>query len=185
MKSEQTVTAMTALILSGMLLLSASGLAGAHGAPEVDEVPEGFVSASIVSQPDIEGLSALILDAPQPGIMLRYKGDDQLTVLGIEGEKFLRFTSDGVEVNVASTSWQRLPDAPKLSANAATRSGPSGQVSWTTLSQSGSFGWLDPRLSERQGGDHKNDPHAWSIAIETAEGSTEPIRGELTFKPIQ
>lgn len=88
MKSEHTGTTLTALILSCLALLSAPGLAGGHGAPEVDEVPEGFVKASITSQPDIQGLRALILDAPRPGIMLRYEGDDRLTVLGTEGEQF-------------------------------------------------------------------------------------------------
>ncbi|WP_417531579.1 hypothetical protein [Marinobacter lipolyticus] len=184
MKSEQTLPAMTALIMSGMLLLSASGLAGAHGAPEVDEVPEGFVKASITSQPDIQGLRALILDAPRPAILLRYQGDDSVTVLGTEGEKFLRFSRDAVEVNVASPSWKDLPNAPKLPENEATQSDQSDQPTWTTLSQSGSFGWLDPRLNEPHNGDHLNGPRPWSIGIETAEGITDHIRGELIFKPI-
>lgn len=185
MKSEHTGTTLTALILSCLVLLSAPGLAGAHGAPEVDEVPEGFVKASITSQPAIQGLNALILDAPRPGIMLRYEGDDRLTVLGTEGEQFLRFTRDAIEVNVASPSWKGLPNAPKLAeTEVAQPDHSSGQPSWVTLSRSGSFGWLDPRLNELHAGDHQKGPRAWSIGIETAEGRTDHISGELTFHPI-
>lgn len=184
MKSEHTGTTLTTLILSCLVLLSAPGLAGAHGAPEVDETPEGFVKASITSQPAIQGLNALILDAPRPGIMLRYEGDDRLTVLGREGEPFLRFTKDAIEVNVASPSWKGLPNAPKLPETEVVQPDQSGQPSWITLSRSGSFGWLDPRLNTLDAGDHQKGPHAWSIGIETAEGRTDQIRGELTFHPI-
>lgn len=182
MKREQTGSTLPALMVSTAVLLSASGLAAAHGAPAAEEVPEGFVRARITSYPDIQGLSALILDAPRPGIMLRYRGDVPLTVLGTEGEKFLRFTGDAVEVNVASSSWRNLPNAPKLPDNAAARTDQSRSESWMTLSQSGSFGWLDPRLSQHRDPGQEY-PGTWSITVETT-GGTDHIRGELTYKSI-
>lgn len=184
MSREQTLSTLPALMASAVVLLSASGLAAAHGAPAADEVPEGFVKASITRHPDIQGLSALILDAPRPGIMLRYRGDAPLTVLGTGGEKFLRFTRSSVEVNVTSASWQSLPNAPRLPDGEAVRADPHGSASWTTLSRSGSFGWLDPRLSTHEG-PGQGFPDTWSIAVETPGGGIDHIRGELAFKPIQ
>ncbi|MBD3642174.1 MAG: hypothetical protein HUJ18_14365 [Marinobacter sp.] len=185
MKREHTGAELNALLVSGLILLSAPGLAGAHGAPEADEIPDGFVKASITSYPDIQGLSALVLDAPRPGIMLRYRGSERLTVIGTEGEKFLRFTRDTVEVNIASASWKKLPNAPRLADNAATRADPSGPASWRTLSRSGSFSWLDPRLNGQRDGPARKDAGTWSIAVETAAGNIDHIRGTLSFKPIQ
>ena len=81
----QTRTTFTGLVLFGLACLSAPGLAGAHGALELDDVPEGFVQASITDRSEIAGLNALILSAPRPGIMLRYSGEQPITVLGTQG----------------------------------------------------------------------------------------------------
>ncbi|MCG7200773.1 hypothetical protein MD273_13645 [Marinobacter pelagius] len=184
MRRERTGMTLPALMASAVVLLTAPGLTAAHGGPAADEVPEDFVKASITRHPDIQGLSALILDAPRPGIMLRYQGDEPLTVLGTEGEKFLRFTRDAVEVNVTSSSWKNLPNAPKLTDDEAPREYQSGSASWRTLSRSGIFGWLDPRLSTHEVRDQRHSG-TWSIAVETPGSGIDHIRGELAFKPIR
>lgn len=161
------------LALFGLASLSASGLAGAHGAPDVEGAPEGIVKARITHQPDIPGLSAIILDAPRPGIMLRYKGNETLTVLGTEGEDFLRFSRTEVTANPESPSWQGLPNSLAEPDHPAR----------VELSQTGSFGWLDPRLNaleERHGRDRAD----WTIRIRTTDGHTANLNGTLTYTPI-
>ncbi len=169
-----------ALVLFGLMSLSVSGLAGAHGAPDADNIPSGVVKASITEQPDIPELSTLILDAPRPGIMLSYRGDAPITILGTEGEEFLRFSKNRVEAHTGSTSWQALPNASQGLAHAAGDSG-----SWITLSNSGSFGWLDPRLNALQDAHGDAGEFAqWRIPVKPAaeSASIRHIAGELTFK---
>ena len=173
-----------ALVLFGLVSLSVSGLAGAHGAPDADNIPSGVVKASITEQPGIPGLSTLILDAPRPGIMLSYRGEEPITILGTEGEEFLRFSQNRVEAYTGSASWQALPKASQGVADAESESG-----TWVTLSNSGSFGWLDPRLNALQDAHGDAGEFAqWRIPVKSGSGSgTEPISvhhiaGELTFK---
>lgn len=181
----QTGTGMAGLVLFGLASLSAPGLAGAHGAPEVEGVPEGFVKARITDRPDIEGLSAMILDAPRPGIMLRYKGEKPLTVLGTDGEAFLRFTRTEVAVNTNSPSWRSLPNRSPATEPVSGDGQQAGHTSWMTLSQSGSFGWLDPRLNALEDSHSGDGSQTWSIALGTADGGTDHIGGRLTFTPLQ
>ncbi|MFT6466637.1 hypothetical protein [Halopseudomonas sp.] len=183
MTIEQTRSAFTGLVLFGLACLSASGLAGAHGALELDDVPEGFVKASITDRPDIQGLSSLILSAPRPGIMLRYTGNESFTVLGTEGEALLQFTRTGVSVNTASPSWEASNDkTPALGSDAATASDTSAAPTWVALSDSGSFSWLDPRLNAMADIHHQADTQQeWAIAVRRANGEVEQIRGTLMF----
>ncbi|EDM47884.1 hypothetical protein [Marinobacter algicola] len=170
----QTGNHLVSLVIGGLTALVASGLAGAHGAPEVEGVPDGIVKAQITKHPDIPGLSAMILDAPRPGILLRYKGEEPLTVLGADGEAFIRFTRTEVTVNTNSPSWKALPN-PSAEAE---------ETSWVTLSQSGSFGWLDARLNALHDTEDTRANHPWSIPLTTERGDIGRIEGNLTFTPI-
>ena len=169
-----------ALVLFGLVSLSASGLAGAHGAPDADNIPPGVVKASITEQPEIPGLSALILDAPRPGIMVSYRGEQPIILLGSNGEAFLRFSQNRVEGHTGSPSWQALPNAPQAVTATEPNSGP-----WVTLSDSGSFGWLDPRLNALEGAHGDAGEHArWRIPVQTTaeSASVHHIGGELSFR---
>ena len=182
----QTGTAFTGLVLFGLACLSASGLAGAHGGLELDDVPEGFVKASITQRPDIQGLSSLILSAPRPGIMLRYNGEESLTVLGTDGEAFLRFTRTGVSVNTASPSWKASNESPTAAASAGNTSESSEEPTWVTLSDSGSFSWLDPRLNSLADVHHDTDIRKeWAIGVRQANGDVDHISGTLMFTAYQ
>lgn len=178
----QTRTVFPGLVLFGLACLSAPGLADAHGALEVENVPEGFVKASITERPDIQGLSSVILSAPRPGIMLRYNGEEPLTVLGTDGEAFLRFTRMGVSVNTASPSWEASNESPTASASAGNASESSEEPTWVTLSDSGSFSWLDPRLNTLADVHHDTDSRKeWAIGVRQANGDVEHISGTLMF----
>lgn len=172
--SGQTGARLAGLALFGLASLSAPGLAGAHGAPDVEGAPEGIVKARITHQPDIPGLSAIILDAPRPGIMLRYEGSETLTVLGTEGEDFLTFSRTEVTANPQSPSWQGLPN------NLAEPDHPFR----VELSQTGSYGWLDPRLDASEDMHHKGSTSDWTIEIRTTGDDTAHISGTLSYVPI-
>jgi hypothetical protein len=162
------------LMLFGLATLSASGLAGAHGAPDAEGAPEGIVKARITQQPDIPGFNAIILDAPRPGILVQYKGSESFTVLGTEGEDFLTFNGAEITANPKSPSWQALPNTLAKADH----------PSPIELSRSGSFGWLDPRLDASEGIHHRGDTSVWTIDIRTASGETTRIGGTLTYRPI-
>ncbi|WP_273428911.1 hypothetical protein [Marinobacter sp.] len=173
------------LVLFGLVSLSVSGLAGAHGAPDADNIPSGVVKASITEQPGIPGLSTLILDAPRPGVMLSYRGEEPITILGTDGEAFLKFNQNRVEAYTGSASWQALPSAPQGVADAASETG-----TWVIVSNSGSFGWLDPRLNALQDAHGDAGEFAqWRIPVKLGSGSESTsvhhIVGELTFKAFQ
>tara|TARA_R110001592_G_scaffold45708_4_gene145989 strand:+ start:144 stop:689 length:546 start_codon:yes stop_codon:yes gene_type:complete len=180
MKNGRISTGGLPLVLFGLMPLLASSPAGAHGAPDAEGAPSEIVQARITEQPNIQGLNAMILDAPRPGILLSYRGDTPLTVLGTQDEAFLRFTGKTVMVNTESPSWRSLPNAPTLSGTPVEESD-----RWALLSQSASFGWLDPRLDAAGATHHSGaEPRSWSITLQTASGETATIVGELRQKSL-
>ena len=180
MNTERIITGGLPLVLFGLMPLLASSPAGAHGAPDAEGAPSEIVQARITEQPNIQGLNAMILDAPRPGILLSYRGDTPLTVLGTQDEAFLRFTGKTVMVNTESPSWRSLPNAPTLSGTPVEESD-----RWALLSQSASFGWLDPRLDAAGATHHSGaEPRSWSITLQTASGETATIVGELRQKSL-
>ncbi|MTI97488.1 MAG: hypothetical protein FH752_02590 [Marinobacter adhaerens] len=168
------------LVLFGLLPLMAAAPAGAHGAPDAEGAPSEIIQARITKQPNIQGLTAMILDGPRPGILLSYRGDTPLTVLGTQSEAFLRFTGKTVLVNTDSPSWRALPNAPNPAGRIDDVSG-----EWALLSQSANFGWLDPRLEAKKSMHHQEkELRGWSIPLQTASGQTATIDGELRLKPL-
>ena len=164
--------------LVSLVALVIPGLAMAHGAPEIEGAPPALIEASMTTKPDIPGLNAMIVDGPRPAIFLSYQGEQPITVLGSEGEAFLRFTGHSVLVNPASPSWQGLPNAPALAEQTG--------ATWATVNHSGSFIWLDPRLDTEAKGHHGAKPlGGWSIELETANGERERVAGLFSRRPLQ
>ncbi|OZB12193.1 MAG: hypothetical protein B7X58_11945, partial [Marinobacter sp. 34-60-7] len=140
--------------------------------------PSAIVEARMTAKPDIPGLNAMIVDGPRPAIFLSYRGEQPLTVLGSQGEAFLKFTGHSVLVNPDSPSWQALPNAPVLPEQE--------DAAWSTLSHSGSFSWLDPRLDPEARGHHDAEPlGGWSIELEIANGERERVAGLFSRRTIQ
>lgn len=172
---EQPRLRLTSMVMFGLASLSGSGLAGAHGAPDAEGVPEGIVQARITHQPDIPGFNAVILDAPRPGIMLSYKGEHSLTVLGSDQEDFLRFRGSEVMGNPQSPSWQAIPNNTLDDE----------KIEWVSLSQSSSFAWMDPRLSSQTDIHQGSEPEQWSIPVKLANGEIDRIAGTLSYQRIR
>lgn len=171
------------ILLLCMMTLSASGLAAAHGAPDAENLPSHRVAAIIEQNPEIEGFSALIIDAPQPAILVTYRGEETALIEGTEGEPFLLFTGQRVMANAHSRSWQKLgrhqPVPRKVQGEMP------GGINWVEVSGSGSFGWLDPRLTgELLRHSRDSNDMTWAIPINTSTGTT-AITGRITSIPVQ
>jgi len=145
----------------------------AHGAVEVDNAPEHIMQASISQSAAIPGLSAVILDAPQPGILVSYRGSDVLTVEDTEGRGLLRFSPDGVLANRSSADWPGLSEARPGMVHSSTKG-----KAWVKVSATPSFGWLDPRLGVERGEGLRRIP------VSTGSGAQSEIRGLLTRNPL-
>lgn len=146
-----------------------AGQALGHGAPETGNSPDSRIAATITAAPVIEGLDVMILDAPRPGLLLSYRGEQELTVLGENQEPMLRITERGVSANQDSTTY-RLSDERQKQAQSS---------GWTTVSESGTYGWMDPRLAVGSG--HREE---WTIEIVDENGGLFELKGSLEPKPM-
>lgn len=156
-------------------LLTMAGPGMAHQPPGAGDAPEGIVRATIAHEGDISAMSAMVLDAPQPALMIRYHGDEVLTVFDTDNKPFLRFTDNGVDANVQSVNWHNLPQSQGFEVGEDTH--------WVRVSGSGSFGWVDPRLSMPDGG-HAGETAQWRIPVQQGEQAVSAITGELAWRPI-
>lgn len=153
--------------------LSAPGLA--HQPPGGEGAPEGILRATIVAEGDIEGMSAMVLDAPKPALMIRYHGETPLIVYDSSKQPFLRFTQDRVEASTASSHWQALPQS---------EGHPEGeQPRWVVVSGSGSYGWVDPRLTT-EGDALAGTSRQWRIPLSHGDQHESAITGKLQWRAI-
>lgn len=157
-----------------------SGAAAAHGAEDIEDVPAGMVKAQLTALPDIEGLQVIVLDGAPQGLMMTYRGNQELTLSGRQGEPFLRFKNGEVMANRQSSTWQA---AKSGSSNTDGNVGPE----WQLVSVSGSYSWMDPRLtSEQVPGDpgQRQELTGWAIPLTTAGERLQAVAGKLYWYPF-
>jgi hypothetical protein len=106
----------------------------------------GSFRTAVAKVPD--GVTLDALDGRVPGLFLQWRGPGTLTVRGIEGEPFARFTSNGVEVNDASATWQ---DDQRLRGTAPAVPADPVTPRWRKAQAAPSLTWLDRRLSYAPG----------------------------------
>lgn len=162
-----------ALGFSGaLLILSWPGMA--HQPSSVDDVPETITRATVVHTGDVNAMSAMIMDAPQPALMIRYQGEETLIVYDSDNKPFLRFAESRVEASTLSRHWQTLPQSDSYQAD---EDGP-----WVQVSGSGSFGWVDPRLSADSDAG-QGSVTDWRIPLQEGERKT-AITGQLSRRAL-
>lgn len=164
-----------AAVLSGAFLIMA-GPGMAHQPPGADGAPEGITRATIVSEGDVHAMNAMVLDAPQPALMIRYQGEEALIVYDSDNKPFLRFAENRVEASTRSRHWQALPQSDSYQDQNGKH--------WVQVSGSGSFGWVDPRLSVESKVD-RDTVTDWRIPVR--QGQTEPsaITGQLSWRALK
>ncbi len=96
------------------------------------------------------------------------------------------FTRSGVWVNTKSPSWDAANNLITPVTPASTDAHLNDQPTWIALPDSGSFGWLDPRLNATASSTYETDAQQeWTITLIRADGKTDRISGILTFRPFE
>lgn len=159
-------------------------------APDAPESVDGAFSGRIVFAPptgvyraavDVErtdlpdGVDVAVLDGRVPGLFLQVtRPDTVVTVLGEQGEPFLRVDETGAAANVRSPTWQRT--AQVSSAHAVPFDvDASAPPRWQPLAAGRNIGWLDLRLHsgtlDAPAGASPAEPTTvgtWTIGVTTA-----------------
>lgn len=150
-------------------------------------VPTGRVGAALADGAQVpEGVQAQVLSAAIPGVLLTLAGAQEVVVLGIEDEPYLRFTPDGVEVATGSPTHraveaargQPLPPTPE-------------DAGWEPVAGSPTHAWLEirgqapldlpesVRLSGRQ-----QDLLSWEVPL-LVDGQEASLAGVTTWEPFE
>ncbi len=173
---EQKPTARRGLaaVISGALLTMA-GPGMAHQPPGAENAPEGITRATIVQEGDVSAMSAMVMDAPQPALLIRYHGEEPLIVYDSDNQPFLRFTGKQVEASTKSRHWQALPQSESYDDKR--------DEHWVQVSGSGNFGWVDPRLTA-QNELRPERAASWHIPLKQGENDRTAISGNLIWRPL-
>lgn len=141
---------------------------------------------SVTAEPGPQGLVVQALPGKLPGVFLSNPARLPLTVLGVSGEPFLRFSDAGVEVNENSRT-----HVEDRQARGAPVGIPSAEPAFRLVDRGGSsYSWLDARLSYPQ--DLPPEPvlraaeptvvGKWSVPVELTDGPDQ-LRGEIRWVP--
>lgn len=105
------------------------------------------------------GVSLLLIPGQPYGLMLSNKSSQAVTVLGRQGEPFIRVSPDGTEAYLASPLWQ------ETAAQQALRQPLPGQATspWLKISNAQRYTWVEPRT---RGGQAQKQPLAWQIRLQ-------------------
>jgi hypothetical protein len=169
------------LALAGLIFPSG---AGAHGGG----VP-GYTSAVTSLQPAPAGVTVTVKDGDDR-LRLVDTGDEQVVVLGYEGEPYLRFGPDGVFRNANSPATYLNGDRYGVAQLPATAD-PKAAPEWKRVSQGDSYEWHDHRIhwmspvGPPQVRKAPNEPHHvfdWKVPAK-ANGRSFIIAGTLDYTP--
>ncbi|WP_417531580.1 hypothetical protein [Marinobacter lipolyticus] len=173
--SGHTRSLSLAILMVGTTLVSVvPGQSNAHQPPSAEGTPEGIVRASVLQEGGIEAMGVTILDAPKPAIMVSYRGEEVLTVFDSDNEPFLRFHRDRVEANTQSSLWEVVTHSQNSASG--------GDPSWVQVSGSGTFGWVDPRLSA--GHIDPDTATGWRIPVRQGQRAMSAITGRLSWRAL-
>ncbi|MEQ9545729.1 MAG: hypothetical protein RIK85_06965 [Marinobacter sp.] len=164
-----------AMLMAGTTLVSVvPGQSNAHQPPSAEGTPEGIVRASVLQEGGVEAMGVTILDAPKPAIMVSYRGEEVLTVFDSDNQPFLRFYGDRVEASTQSSLWEVVTHRQDSASE--------DEPSWVQVSGSGTFGWVDPRLSA--GHINPDATTEWRIPVRQGQQAMSAITGQLSWRPL-
>ncbi len=160
----------------------------------------GEIRGRILTRPVLGGFQPVLVQAPTdervlaqlvpgavPGFFVRVQGDATVTVLGIEGEPFLRLHRDGVDANLASPSWfehVRLADLDEPGVPVD----PSGEPVWQPVTDAPSYTWLDPRAGAGRetvpdDADQTQVTATWRVPLQI-DGDEVALTGHTEWVPL-
>lgn len=126
--------------------------------------PDGVYRTVIADHGNFsEAITVKPLVGKKPGLFIRNTGSEPLTVLGIEGEPFLRFRAGAVLLNPTSVTWKQAAPADTGAPYES-----EGAAHWVKVSSTGAFGWHDPRMRAQGKTTTSGQPDpvlGWSIPV--------------------
>lgn len=147
--------------------------------------PEGLYQAKLDSVPKLApGVAVHVLTGPRPGLFINNAGAAEFTVLGVEGEPFLRFVPGKVLANRNSPTWAAVAPA---GGPEPVQTGPANEPSWVLVSATSSYGWIEPRAKydgEPPTGSEPTVVKTWSVPVRR-QGGASSIRGVTEWLPFQ
>jgi hypothetical protein len=149
-----------------------------------------WYTASVTAiEPAVPGLGIRVLDS-QGSITLDNRTGKAVEVLGYAGERFLRFTDDGVVLrNSASLTAALTQGLTPTAAAGGAGAGGKEQISWQHVAHGGSFTWADSRVrwspTERPPvvAADEHSPHRvldWAFPV-TVDGRRTLVRGTVEW----
>jgi len=158
----------------------------ARGVLEPPPPVTGRVTAALRT-PVPGGVAVEVLPGQVPGLLLRLDGAKDVLVRGSGAEPYLRFTPEGVSVNVRSTTYREAELARGSTGLDAAR--PAGGVEWQVVSGTPSFAWAEPRarapldlpeevLTSRQ----ERELSRWEVPLEV-DGRAVVLAGATRWTP--
>lgn len=143
-------------------------------------------SLLVAAGPAPEGVAAQALPGRLPGLFLSRTGNEPVTVLGRDGEPFLRLTDAGVEVNERSRTHVEDRQARGQAAGP-----PSPEPAFRLVAPgASSYTWLDARLrypadlppEEVLRADGPTVVHEWAVPV-LVGGAPAALTGEVSWLP--
>ena len=105
------------------------------------EPPSGAALARLTSSSTpAPGVRVTLLPGDVPGLMVANAGRQPLTVLGVDGEPFLRIGPDGVVANLSSRTWRESGRAGSQAEH-----GDTDAPRWQAVASVPRYSWIDPR----------------------------------------
>ncbi len=147
--------------------------------------PAGIIQANVADLGALQG-KAMVRAMPgsdRPGLFVSYFGDTPMTLLGEQGEPFLRFSQEGVEANRHSQTWASVAQA---GAPSFLETSEPTSVRWARVSKGKSYGWIEPRASYSGPVEDTSSQAVvkrWQIPVLIGDSSTE-IQGETEWFPV-
>jgi len=146
----------------------------------------GIIQANIGDLGALRG-QAMVRAMPgssRPGLFLSYFGASPLTLMGEQGEPFLRFSQQGVQANRHSPTWAKVAPAgaPSYVENDGTMT-----VSWAKVSNGKSYGWIEPRAGYSGRVENPSRPgllKSWQIPVNIGD-TTSRIQGQTEWLPVE
>jgi len=106
------------------------------------EPPSGAAVARLTSSSaPAPGVRVTLLPGDVPGLLVANAGREILTVLGVDGEPFLRIGPDGVAANLRSRTWRESGRAGTQATVDDVADGPR----WQPVASGPRYSWIDPR----------------------------------------
>ena len=120
-----------------------------------------------------------IIPGVVPAVTVENRGQEPVTVIGAQGEHFLRIGSDGVFANATSPTWMQSGRAPQTASPVSLSD---HTVRWTKISPGSRYTWLEWRArcaDERR----ERTPMRWEIPL-LIGGKTIVVKGETRWITI-